>query len=536
MSFSAYRCNAANATSIRLTAGRKKDFDDFSHFFDRVGWGASPADAKIRENMRMAIQNDVEKAEMEAGFQIDGNAGARTNAVASLKAAKKSVRSRADEIDKDGKPNKKLVRATVVQARSVAMKKPGEVVSRLSGSLQFDTQFRIVAMAAQGQMVPQYEVYVLPKPSAAKHVTAKMAKAKLAKNDKPTKSAKLPAKLASSKSGAKIAATEAAPTKAVKLASLPPSSPGRFLGGETVDLNQYDDPRQALVDWLHKDPTRYFARVIVNRIWARYFNVGIVQPTDDLNQAHPPSNPELLDYLTTAFVEHGYDLKWLQREIMNSRTYQLSWLPNDTNALDERNFSHAVPRRLPAEVAYDALRMATAGNEELKYDAERPDSRSIGLDYVVGSKTGKPVPVFYRYALSVFGKPDRLVNSDCERSNQPSLLQTFYMENDQETLDLIDRTGGWLTEMTGKYRRAMNTPREVSAAGKKGKQRPAPKLSTADVNGLVEEAFLRTLSRPPRADELARGRQAIAGADTPKSGLRELLWALLNTKEFIVNH
>ena len=156
--------------------------------------------------------------------------------------------------------------------------------------------------------------------------------------------------------------------------------------------------------------------MIVNRVWASYFNVGIIQPTDDLNQAHPPSNPELLDYLTNAFVEHGYDLKWLQREILNSRTYQLSWQPNDTNRLDERNFSHAIPRRLPAEVAYDALRLATAGNEEWKAAAEHPIDRAIGLDIAGGPKTGQAAAGNNRYALAVFGKPRRLTNCDCERS------------------------------------------------------------------------------------------------------------------------
>ena len=193
-------------------------------------------------------------------------------------------------------------------------------------------------------------------------------------------------------------------------------------------------------------------------LWASYFNVGIIQPTDDLNKAHPASNPELLDYLTDAFVKHGYDLKWLQREIMNSRTYQLSWLPNATNVLDERNFSHAIPRRMPAEIAYDALRMATAGAAELQAAAARAEERTIGLNDDLTSKIVTSRAPFNQYALAVFGKPPRKIDSDCERSNQPSLLQTFFLQNDRETLDMIDREGGWLSEVSAKYGRAMNTP------------------------------------------------------------------------------
>ncbi len=129
-----------------------------------------------------------------------------------------------------------------------------------------------------------------------------------------------------------------------------------------VDLTQYDDPRVPLMKWLRSKNNRFFARAFVNRVWATYFNVGIVNPPDDLSLANPPSNAELLDYLADGFVKHGYDMKWLHREIVNSRTYQLSWRPNETNRLDQRNFSHAVLRRLPAEVAYDAVREATASD------------------------------------------------------------------------------------------------------------------------------------------------------------------------------
>jgi hypothetical protein len=415
-------------------------------------------------------------------------------------------------------------------------------------------------------LVPLTEVYVLPRTSmplkaklavansatkatvaksqgtAKKAATDKTAssKADAAVPSKAAKSSKLRTALASSKSnsktapGAKKVTAKAVAVKSTKSAA-PPVSLAKFLGGETVDLNKYDDPRQALVDWLHRNPKRYFARVIVNRVWASYFNVGIIQPTDDLNQAHPPSNPELLDYLTSAFVEHHYDLKWLQREILNSRTYQLNWMPNSTNSFDERNFSHAIPRRLPAEMAFDAVRLATAGTDERQDAAKHPEGRAIGIDNSAGDLAGKVRRSFDRYALTVFGKPARLVNSDCERSNQPSLLQTFYLQNDQESLAMIDREHGWLYEMSVKYGRALNTSLQHSNSASKTK-RYGKTLSSTDVDHLVQEAFLRTLSRMPQPAELARAHDALVMAETPKAGLRDLLWALLNTKEFIVNH
>ena len=293
----------------------------------------------------------------------------------------------------------------------------------------------------------------------------------------------------------------------------PPAQTAKLLGGETVDLTRYDDPRRALMDWLREEPTKYFARSIVNRIWAGYFNVGIVEPTDNLNLANPPSNAPLLDYLTESFVEHGYDLKWLQREIMNSRTYQLSWRPNDTNRLDQRNFSHALPRRLPAEVAYDALQLATGNTKQWQDATADPLNRAVGLGSLVtiarkgggGFKGGGGS----RYALLIFGKPPRLTTCDCERSNQASLLQTIFLENDQEALTMLDRDQGWLTEVAKECGPAINSPLKPvakpqaivkpQAGGKAGE-------GTADARaGKVRCARARSLPAHALAPGAARG-------------------------------
>jgi hypothetical protein len=351
----------------------------------------------------------------------------------------------------------------------------------------------------------------------------------------------------------------------------------KLLGGDNVELKKGSDPRELLMSWMRQKDNPYFARAFVNRVWAAYFNVGIIEPPDDLNLANPPSNAALLDYLAQGFVEHGYDMKWLHREIANSRTYQLSWKANDTNRLDERNFSHAVPRRLPAEVAYDAIQLATAAPEGMAAAIEKPQGRAIAL----GKSLDRDGKNQNSYALTVFGRPARLTNCDCERSNEASLLQTIYLRNDQEMLSTIEKSG-WLRQLDREFRPAKNgkgQDENLEAALEKARQRlakikkdnaknvkllaqaearvaqlearlkeqppaasggepaaePAP-MPVEQSSRLVREAYLRTVSRPPSDAELARSQEYLAAAGDPVAGIRDLLWALLNTKEFIVNH
>lgn len=284
----------------------------------------------------------------------------------------------------------------------------------------------------------------------------------------------------------------------------------RLLGGEAVLAEQYHDPRAPVMEWLREKENPYFARVIVNRIWAGYFGVGIVNPPDDMNLANPATNEPLLDYLATEFIAQEYDLKWLHKTITNSRTYQLSYKPNPTNEQDERNFSRALVRRMPAEVAYDNLLFATATAEDqkaLQNDRSQVQHRQIGFPDERQSRDAK-------YALTLFGKPPREQACDCERSNEPSLLQTIYLRNDAQTLSLLDRKDGWLAELQ--------------------KQKPDEIQQQRD--DLIREAYLRTFSRPPREDELAVGREHLQSSQDEITGLRDLLWALLNSKEYILNH
>lgn len=380
----------------------------------------------------------------------------------------------------------------------------------------------------------------------------------------------------------------------------PAPATAKILAGPVVDLTQFEDARQPLMDWLRSPENPLFARAFVNRIWASYFNVGIVQPADDLNLANPPVNAPLLDYLAKGFIEHQFDMKWLHREILNSRTYQLSWIPNSTNRQDERNFSRAVPRRLPAEIAWDIMMQASLNTEKNSEFVTALDKRALSIP---GSGLRQRNRNPADYALTVFGRSIRESNCDCDRSDEPSLLQTIFVQNDGQVLSMLDSSDGWLaetcrqnnlqftrkssddaaaaqqartkaqlkarfTEQLKKLQdqlakaeedklaeRQINAIRTqirrlreqavargviaadaadaATAAEQSAVAQAAPQLNT---DTIITDAWLRTLSRMPTDNELQTAKTWIADSKDPVEGIRGVLWALLNTREFIVNH
>lgn len=279
----------------------------------------------------------------------------------------------------------------------------------------------------------------------------------------------------------------------------------RILGGDEVPMTAELDPREPLMDWLIEKDNPYFAPSFVNRVWEHYFGVGIVSPVDDFNLGNPPSNRELMQWLADDFIAHGYDVKRLHRTILNSRTYQLSWRPNDTNHADERLFSRAMIRRLPAEVVVDAVRQATAAPMPSKKSAETAGT-------VAATRYIFQQPPAYEarmdYAMLVFGKPIRKTNCDCERQTEPSLLQSVYLRNDADMQTALSRADGWLKKL----------PVDAEPAA------------------LVREAYLRIVSRPPTDAELARCRKHFTEVADQAEALTEIVWALLNTQEFVTNH
>ena len=352
-----------------------------------------------------------------------------------------------------------------------------------------------------------------------------------------------------------------------------PVSTARVLGGESLDLTKTDDARKLLMEWLRSKDNPYFAPAFVNRVWASYFNVGIVQPPDDMSLANPPSNKPLLDYLAQGFAEHGFDMKWVHREILNSRTYQLSWQPNETNAKDERNFSRSVPRRLPAEVAYDAIQMATASDAKAATMLTDLTGRAIGIPGA-SARGGQGQTGF---ALTVFGRSIRESNCDCDRSMEASLLQTVFLQNDFQVLASIN--GGrdtWIDQLSRQIRgigteanpaqqKDRDRRRDIAQLEQRLKRakeqgndeqikrieerlaqlqpekkadvgKPSEPLSPEKSADIVKQTYLRTLSRYPTPEEMDRCHQFLASSPNPVEGAKGILWTLLNTKEFIVNH
>jgi hypothetical protein len=270
-----------------------------------------------------------------------------------------------------------------------------------------------------------------------------------------------------------------------------------------ISVQPGEDPRSAVMRWMRDPENPWFARALVNRVWASCFHAGIVNPPDDLNPANPPSNPALLDWLASEFVRQGYDLRWLLKEITRSATWQRSCRPNATNRNDTRHFSRAIPRRLPAEVVYDAMKQALCDSDAHQKVREDLTRRAVGHLSMRMAGT---------YAMHVFGKPERAVTCDCERVNEPSLLQVVFLQNDPLVYLLLEQSG-WLEEI-----------------------REQTDVDAATVAGWIREAWLRVLGRAPRADEMQRARRHLEEAESPHEGMEDLLWSLLNTKEFLLNH
>src|SRR5262249_24575705 len=183
------------------------------------------------------------------------------------------------------------------------------------------------------------------------------------------------------------------------------------------------DPRAALFDWLVRPDNPFFARSLVNRVWAHYFGIGLVEPVDNFSVANPPSNDRLLDALAREFVASGYDLRRLELLILTSRTYQLSSRPNATNARDRTNFSHALARPLLAEVVVDVLNDALGTAEDLGPDVP-PRSRAIEV------ASNRVRAAHLARVFRIFGRPVRTATCDCERPAAPAVPQTLFLMAD----------------------------------------------------------------------------------------------------------
>ena len=276
--------------------------------------------------------------------------------------------------------------------------------------------------------------------------------------------------------------------------------PPRPLGANILpeSNNVSGDAREQLAAWLTAPENPYFARNLANRIWANFFGRGLVEPVDDVRSTNPASNPQLLDALARSLRENGYDVKQFIRTLTASRTYQTSSKPHPTNLKDDRNFSRALFRTMPAEVLSDAITQVLGVPE--KFDGVEPGLRAIQLwDNRVRN-----------YLLKTFGRPERMSPCECERITEPTLTGVLHLLNSPELTDRLRHDGG-------------NAARWAEQIG--------------DKNQLAEELTLTFYARFPTVEE----RQTIirhlekAGSQRRKA-IEDLIWAMMNTREFIQNH
>jgi hypothetical protein len=273
------------------------------------------------------------------------------------------------------------------------------------------------------------------------------------------------------------------------------------LDGEPMEIGTEDDPRHKLVDWMAGPKNPFFARAVANRYWSHFFGRGIVDPIDDMRVTNPPTNPELLDALAKELVDSKFSLKHLVKVIVKSRTYQLSSVPNEFNKHDKQSFARFYPRRMSAEVLYDAVAQVTntpAAFGGLPTDKFSPN-RAIML----------PDESFTSYFLDVFGRPQRISACECERVSEANLAQALHLLNSQEIQDKLSRAGA----------RADLLAKD-----------PRPDAEK------IDELFMWVFGRMPSAEHRQVALEHInRNAMNKKAAYENLLWALLNTKEFIFN-
>ena len=272
----------------------------------------------------------------------------------------------------------------------------------------------------------------------------------------------------------------------------------KFLGGPKPDLSN-QSRRVAVANWLASPENPWFAKNVVNIVWAHFNGVGIVDPVDDVRVSNPPSNPELLDALAAKFVSYNYDFKKLVRDICTSRTYQLATRTNETNVTDTRNFSHGMIRRVRAEVLLDCISQVTSTPN--KFKGLPLGARAV---QIADGNTSN-------YFLTTFGRATRATVCSCEVKMEPNLSQALHLLNGDTTQQRIRQ--GKVVETLLK-----------------------DKKSPADI---ITELYLTVMSRQPTDMEREKLMTAVNEQKEPaaiKETLEDIFWALLNSKEFIFNH
>jgi hypothetical protein len=271
--------------------------------------------------------------------------------------------------------------------------------------------------------------------------------------------------------------------------------PPKFLGGETPDVKG-KDRREVLAKWLASPQNPWFAASFANRVWAHFMGIGIVEPVDDFRVSNPATNPELLEALGKRFTETKYDLKSLVRDICNSRTYQRTTQKNESNESDDKNFAHALIRRIKAENLLDTISQVTETKD--KFQGLPLGARAVQIADGQSST----------YFLTTFGRPMRETPCSCEVKMEPTLSQALHLLNG-DTVNAKIKAGGVIKNLID---------------GKK------------PLEEQITELYVRALSREPTPEEIEKLKPALSAEGNPEQGLSDLFWALLNSREFLFNH
>jgi hypothetical protein len=279
--------------------------------------------------------------------------------------------------------------------------------------------------------------------------------------------------------------------------------PARTLGANEP-LDYTGDPRQQLADWLTSADNEMFSRNLANRIWAQLLGRGVIEPVDDVRVSNPPTNEPLLRALSEHLVDSDFNLRTLVREICNSRVYQLSSRPNDSNRLDTRQFSHAKLRRLRADVLMDSV--VTVTGVPRNFSGFPTGTRAIDVYPRLSGDTGGPQ--FGDQFFETFGRSSRATICACETKTEPTLSQTLHLAVG-DTLRSRLGAGGRINELL-----ASNKTPET----------------------MIEELFVMALNRKPTPEELSSMQALLANAENDYSAYEDILWGLLNSTEFAFNH
>jgi hypothetical protein len=278
-----------------------------------------------------------------------------------------------------------------------------------------------------------------------------------------------------------------------------PQPPRALDVAKPIDIDSPNDRREHFADWLVAKENPYFSRAITNRVWANFMGVGLVEKVDDMRLTNPASNEKLLNALAAHLVESKYDLKTLMRTILQSDTYQRSSKATPQNRGDTRFYSRYYPKRITAEVMLDAFSQVAGAPTNFK-------------DFPEGWRaTQLPDSNIDSYFLKAFGRAERMITCECERTIDPSMAQVLHIANGDTINKKLEQKGNVIEKAL-----AAKTANEM----------------------IIDDAYLSALSRPPTAEEKSKILAVLAETkpEEKRAAIEDIYWSILSSNEFLFNH